>query len=38
MSDGPEKSIKDITEGFSKHGYSCSEQIATAVYFASQIE
>ena len=38
MSDGPEKSIKKITEGFSKHGYICSEQIATAVYLASQLE
>ena len=38
MSDGPEKSIKEITEGFSKHGYICSEQIATAVYLASQLE
>jgi MoxR-like ATPase len=38
MIDGPEKSIKEITEGFSKHGYICSEQIATAVYLASQLE
>lgn len=38
MIDGPEKSIKEITEGFSKHGYICSKQIATAVYLASQLE
>ena len=38
MSEGPEKSIKEITKGFSKHGYICSKQIATAVYLASQLE
>jgi len=38
MSEGPEKLIKEITEGFSKHGYICSEQISTAVYLASQLE
>ena len=38
MSDGPKKIIKDITKGFSKHGYICSEQIATAVYLASELE
>jgi len=38
MSEGPEKIIKEITKGFSKHGYICSEQIATAVYLASQLE
>ena len=38
MNEGPEKLIKEITEGFSKHGYICSEQISTAVYLASQLE
>ena len=38
MSAGPEKTIKEITKGFSKHGYICSKQIATAVYLASQLE
>ena len=38
MSDGPKKIIKDITKGFAKHGYICSEQIATAVYLASELE
>ena len=38
MTDGPNKIIKDITKGFAKHGYICSEQIATAVYLASELE
>ena len=38
MTDGPKKIIKDITKGFAKHGYICSEQIATAVYLASELE
>ena len=38
MTDGPKKIIKDITNGFAEHGYICSEQIATAVYLASQLE
>ena len=38
MTDGPKKIIKDITKGFAKHGYICSEQIATAVFLASQLE
>ena len=37
MTDGPKKIIKDITKGFAKHGYICSEQIATAVYLASEL-
>jgi len=27
MSRGPAKTIEDITEGFAKHQYICSEQI-----------
>ena len=38
MTDGPKKIINDITNGFAEHGYICSEQIATAVYLASQLE
>ena len=38
MSEGPKKIIEDITEGFAEHGYICSEQIATAVYLASELE
>ena len=38
MTDGPKKIIKDITKGFAKHGYICSEQIATAVFLDSQLE
>ena len=38
MTDGPKKIIKDITKGFAEHGYICSEQIATAVYLASELE
>ena len=38
MTDGPKKIIDDISNGFAEHGYICSEQIATAVYLASQLE
>ena len=38
MKDGPKKIIDDISNGFAEHGYICSEQIATAVYLASQLE
>ena len=38
MSEGPKKIIEDITEGFAEHGYICSEQIATAVYLACELE
>ena len=36
MSKGPAKTIADITKGFAKHQYICSEQISTAVYLANE--
>ena len=38
MSKGPAKTIADITKGFAKHQYICSEQISTAVYLANELE
>ena len=38
MSKGPAKQIADITKGFAKHQYICSEQISTAVYLANELE
>ena len=38
MSKGPAKTIEDITKGFAKHQYICSEQISTAVYLANELE
>jgi MoxR-like ATPase len=38
MTKGPAKKIEDITKGFAKHNYICSEQISSAVYLASELE
>ena len=38
MSKEPAKTITDITKGFAKHQYICSEQISTAVYLANELE
>tara|TARA_Y100001949_G_scaffold171477_1_gene174021 strand:+ start:2189 stop:3118 length:930 start_codon:yes stop_codon:yes gene_type:complete len=38
MSRGPAKKIEDITKGFAKHNYICSQQISTAVYLANELE
>jgi len=35
---GPEGQIKKIMNGFAKHKYICSEQLATAVYLATKLE
>ncbi len=37
MSKGPAKTIADITKGFARHQYICSEQISTAVYLANEL-
>ena len=38
MTKGPAKKIEDITKGFAKHNYICSEQISSAVYLANELE
>lgn len=38
MPKGPQDSIKAISKGFAKHNYVCSNQIATAVYLANELD
>tara|TARA_B100000427_G_scaffold40402_2_gene29129 strand:- start:295 stop:1224 length:930 start_codon:yes stop_codon:yes gene_type:complete len=38
MAKGPQDSIKAISKGFAKHNYVCSNQIATAVYLANELD
>ena len=38
MPKGPHDSIKAISKGFAKHNYVCSNQIATAVYLANELD
>jgi len=38
MAKGPKDSIKAISKGFAKHNYVCSNQIATAVYLANELD
>ena len=38
MAKGPQDSIKSISKGFAKHNYVCSNQIATAVYLANELD
>ena len=38
MTKGPEGQKKKIMNGFAKHKYICSEQLATAVYLATKLE
>ena len=33
-----EKEIKNIIKGFARHNYICSQQLATAVYLARELE
>ena len=38
MPKGPQDSIKAISKGFAKHNYVCSNQIATAIYLANELD
>ena len=38
MTKGPAEKIEEITKGFAKHNYICSNKISSAVYLASVLE
>lgn len=38
MTKGPAKEIEEITKGFAKHNYICSNKISSAVYLANVLE